>query len=136
MKNDLTHINNTVLQQTNMSSFNYGYFNEDDAVDDYSFSTKKEHTHTMCRLEEYTVVGDDGREKISKQVASFKVYASGFMGGFIRHAVTGECIGRVGKDDREFFKVSVTGGIKPGLSSNPVHLFYYSRDEYERHHRI
>ncbi len=110
----------------NANDLNYGYYNEDE--DDYFMQDKKKYTHTMTVYKET----EDG----TVNPCSMTVFSSDFMGGKILHAKTGDVIGYVGKHDKELFKVSMTTGVRPGLNSNPVHLYYYGPDEYERHHHV
>jgi hypothetical protein len=109
----------------NNNDFNYGYYEDED---DYIVQNKKKYTHTMT-------VYKENAEGIVKPCAT-TVFSSDFMGGKILHAKTGDLIGYVGKHDRELFKVSMTTGLRPGLPSNPAHLYYYGPDEYERHHHV
>jgi hypothetical protein len=108
------------------TDYNYGYYNEDE--DDYIMQDKKKYTHTMTVYKE----NDEGEVK----PRSSTVYSSDFMGGKILHAMTGDQIGVVGKHDQGLFKVSMTCGLRPGLNSNPAHLYYFGPDEYERHHHV
>lgn len=70
----------------------------------------------------------------------YKVYSTNFIGAKIYHAITGEHIGYVGRDDDQFFKVSMTTGVLPatidaGYIRDPIHLYYYGPDEFEQHHK-
>ena len=113
---------------------NYGYYDEDD---DYYVDDKKSqsYSNTMSRLvtEEYMYRGNSHTRTRNK---NYTVFSSDFIGGRIHHAKTGEFIGYVGKHDGDLFKVSMTIGIKTRHHSNPTHLYYYSPDEYERHHGV
>ena len=120
-----------------MTTFiNYGY-GEDDYDDEYSETNHYvKNRHFMTRNEPKLVETKNGDVRTIIKRKKYTVYSSGFVGGVIRHAKTGEFMGRVGKDDMYFFKASMTTGVHPGIPSCPVHLFYFGPNEYEQHHKV
>jgi len=71
-------------------------------------------------------------KKLKKQDLYLTMYSSGMTGTNIRDAITGayykELVGSAAQD--LFFKVTIATGEFPG---GPLHLFYLSPEQYERH---
>ena len=111
-------------------------FQEHDLLESQSLDSKRSkkvfshgdsHCHTVKR--DYNKAGPDGK---FRKTVTINMYSTGQVGSNIRDAITGEylrdLVGSV--EEYKYFKVVMaTGEFKNG----PLHLYYSSPEQYERH---
>jgi len=120
----------------NASVPNYGFGSDDGSHDDsYFFGNNKRLDKVKKFQMKYCLPVEELKEdKHGNKIHDYTVYSTGHMtGSNIYHAQTREFLGHIGMHEQGLFKVSATTCI--GQGSEPVHLYYYGPDEYERHHK-